>query len=115
MIDASMYEAYASTIQSFSVRLLLTVAAKEGLKILTGDIGNAFPDAPTKEKIFTRAGPEFGEKEGAIIIIKSALYGLVTSAHQWNRHFGDTIISTFRIGNVPQIRISSRWSKPNGS
>ena len=61
MIDSSMWESYASVIQTMSVRLLLTVALSLGLKVMTGDINNAYLHAPTKKKVWTRAGDEFGD------------------------------------------------------
>ena len=53
-----------------TVRLLQTVALKHNLKIVTGDIGNAFVQALTKEKIWSRAGPEFGDRQGCTVIFK---------------------------------------------
>ena len=50
------------------------------LKLITGDIGNAFVQALTTEKVWSRAGREFGNREGCVVIIKKALYGLDTSA-----------------------------------
>ena len=47
------------------------VALKEGTKMAKGE--NAFIHAKTQEKIYTRAGPEFGDKCGCTIIIKTAL------------------------------------------
>ena len=40
------------------------------------DIGNAYLEAVTSENVCIRAGPEFGELEGHLLIIYKALYGL---------------------------------------
>ena len=40
------------------------------------DIGNTYLEAVTSEKVCIRAGPEFGELEGHLLIIYKALYGL---------------------------------------
>ena len=40
------------------------------------DIGNAYLEAVTSEKVYIRAGPEFGELEGHLLIKYKALYGL---------------------------------------
>ena len=40
------------------------------------DIGNAYLEAKTTEKVCIRAGLEFGELEGHLLIIDKALYGL---------------------------------------
>ena len=62
VVDSIMYESYSSVVQTMMVRLLQTIALKHDLKIVTGDIGNAFVQAMTKEKIWSKAGPEFGER-----------------------------------------------------
>ena len=50
-----------------------------GLDILACDIQNAYLTAKCREKIWTIAGPEFGSKEGTMMIVKIALYGLKSS------------------------------------
>ena len=44
------------------------------LQVLCGDIGNASIQATTNDKVFTKCGPEFGDRQGAIAIISHALY-----------------------------------------
>ena len=84
----------ASMVKGISVRLLDVIAHCDNLKILCGDIGNAFLQAPTKEKVYTTCnGPEWGEYRGMVAIIQKALYGLTTSAHQWRQYFADFIRS----------------------
>ena len=39
-------------------------------------------EAKTSEKVDIKAGPEFGEKRGAILIINKALYSLRSSGQQ---------------------------------
>ena len=80
VVNASEYESYASVVHARTVRLLMTIAANEGLTLITGHIGNAFLHAETKEKIYSVAGKEFGYKQKCVLVIKKALYGLVTSA-----------------------------------
>ena len=63
----------------------------QGLSLMTGDIGNAFITAPCVEKIWTQAGPEFGSKEGCIIEVAKALYGLSTSPKAFHDFLGDTL------------------------
>ena len=46
-----------------SIMLLVTMAHKNKLKIMCGDVGNAFPNAPTNEKICDIAGEEFGDRK----------------------------------------------------
>ena len=70
---------YSSVVSRDSVRIALTVAALNGLDLLACDIQNAYLTAKCREKIWTKAGPEFGSEEGSIMLVKMALYGLKSS------------------------------------
>ena len=70
---------YSSVVSRDSVRIALTIAALNDLDILAFDIQNAYLTALCREKIWTRAGPEFVSEEGTIMIVKMALYGLKSS------------------------------------
>ena len=70
---------YSSVVSRDSVRIALTIAALNGLKVLGCDIQNAYLTAKCREKIWTIAGPEFGSDSGKIMIIVRALYGLKSS------------------------------------
>ena len=59
VINSSMYELYASVVQTRTIRLLETIAMNEELSFMTSDIGNAFIHALTNEQIYSVAGPEF--------------------------------------------------------
>ena len=43
--------------------------------------------APNKEKVWLRAGPEFGHLEGQIFIVRKALYGLKGASASFRSHF----------------------------
>jgi len=82
---------YSSVVSRDSVRIALLVAALNELDIAATDIGNAYLNAPCGEKIWTIAGPEFGELQGNVMIIVRALYGLSTSGKQWRDMLADTL------------------------
>lgn len=65
-----------SVVSRDSVRIAFLVAALNDLKILTSDIGKAYLNAHTTEKVYTITGMDFGEETGRIAIIVRALYGL---------------------------------------
>ena len=44
------------------------------LKQLQGDICNAYVNTYTQEKVFSRAGPEFGANDAQILLIRKTLY-----------------------------------------
>ena len=81
MGDVTDVQVYFFTVKSISVQLLHVNSHKAGLKELCGDIGNAFPNTYTEEKVFViKAGPESGKYEGQRIIIRKVLYGLCVAS-----------------------------------
>jgi hypothetical protein len=98
VIDSSGYTTYSSVIKNISVCLSFLVAQQQGLGIMTGDIGNAFPTAPCAEKVWSKCGPDFGDQEGAIITLQPALYGLKTASRSFHEFFDDTLQ---QMGSVP--------------
>ena len=90
-IDSSHLESHSSVAQSTSKRLLLTMAEKIKLKIVAGDVGNTFPNVPTKEKVHAIAGEEFGERQGCIVEFTKSPHGMVTASRSFALCLGDFI------------------------
>ena len=61
--------------------------------MLCGDVSNAFVTAPCLEKVYSRAGPKFGDRHNSIMVLTKALYGLLSSSHAFCRHFADFLHS----------------------
>ena len=61
------------------MRICLLIGALNYLDIQSVDIGNSYLTDTCREKIWTRAGPEFVQDEGKVSIIVMALYGLKSS------------------------------------
>jgi Reverse transcriptase (RNA-dependent DNA polymerase) len=59
--------------------------------LLATDIGSAYLEAYTTENVYIIAGPKFREREGHILIINKALYGLRSSGARWHNRFADCI------------------------
>ena len=93
LVDAGDLSTRATVVKTVSVRLLDIIAASQTLTVLTGDIGNAFVQATTNEKVYTRLGKEFGSRAGTIALIVKALYGLTTSAERFRTLLADFIRS----------------------
>jgi hypothetical protein len=66
-------------VEKDSVRIALTVAAMNNLDIPVCDIEGAYLTAKFREKLYTRAGPEFGSEVGTITIVRMTLYSLKSS------------------------------------
>jgi hypothetical protein len=69
----------------------LFLAKLNHLELWATDIGNAYLEAYTSEKVYIIAGPEFGEREGHILIISKALSGLRSSGARWHDRFAGFI------------------------
>ncbi len=82
---------YSSVVSRESVRVAFLLAALNVLEVFATDVGNAYLNAPCREKIWTRAGKEFGSDEGCIMIIVRALYGLKTSSAAWRAAFAEKL------------------------
>ena len=95
LIDALDNDIYSTTVKSISVTLVQVIAHKANQEILCVDIGNAYVNAYTNEKVYAIAGDEFGKAmKGSVVIIFQDLYGLRTSSERWHAHLADTLIMT---------------------
>ena len=100
---------YSSVVSRDSVRIALTIAALNDLKVLTCDIQNAYLTAKCREKIWTRAGPEFGSDQGKIMIVVRALYGLKSSGAAFRALLVETLHD---LGYVPSKADPDVWMRP---
>jgi len=82
---------YSSVVSKESVQVAFLLAALNDLEFFAANIGNASLNALCLEKIWTRAGKEFGHDEGCIMIIVWALYGLKTSGVAWRAAFAEKL------------------------
>ena len=75
---------YSGVVSLKSLRTVIFLAELNGLETWATDIGNAYFEAETSEKVFIIAGPEFGELEGHTLVIFKALYGLRSSGLRYS-------------------------------
>jgi Reverse transcriptase (RNA-dependent DNA polymerase) len=64
--------------------LVTFLAELNKLRLWATNIGNAYLQAYTSEKVYIIAGHEFGNLEGLILVINKALYGLRSSGARWH-------------------------------
>jgi hypothetical protein len=83
---------YSSVVSRDSVRLAFLIAALNDPDVLVADVGNAYLNAPTQEKVHTICGREFGNALiGRVAIICRALYGLKSSGAAWRNLLAGTL------------------------
>ena len=103
---------YSDVVGMNSVKLGFTLGDLNQLKCIAGDVGNAYLNGNTKERIYIIAGPEFGsELEGRILIVVKPLYELRTSAASFHEHLTDSLR---KFGCVPYKADPSLFYKDMG-
>jgi histone deacetylase 1/2 len=107
MQDKSLYEDLSSpTVATSSILICATIAAKEGRRVATFDIGGAFLHSKLARVVHMRIAkrladlmvvlyPEyaaFQERDGSLVVeLRQALYGLVEAANLWYENLSGTL------------------------
>ena len=118
MTETPVRLCYSSVVSRGSVKIVPLVAALNDLDVFACDIGNAYLNAPCKEKIWFLAGLECGKSmKGKVTRLTRALYGLCSSSALWRKIFKDYIESVLEF--VPSKLDSDlyyrRSRKPDGT
>jgi hypothetical protein len=76
-----------------SVRLLIALAAQEGWRVHHMDVKSAFLNGDLKEEVYVHQPPGFAipDKEGKVLCMRKALYGLRQTPRAWNAKLDSTL------------------------
>jgi len=88
---------------------MFLIAALNDLQVLSADIGNAYLDAPNREKVYAIAGKEFGSRAGQTVIIVRALYGLKSAGAAWHSHLANSLVA---LGYKSCLADADIWMRP---
>ena len=69
---------YSELVSLRSLRIVMLLSELKKLELWGSDIGNAYLEAHTNEKLFIIVGSEFDDLEGHILFMDKALYGTRT-------------------------------------
>ena len=94
------------------IRLVTFLAELNDLELWNTDIGNAYLESYTTERVCFYAGPEFGDKEGHLMIIVKALYGLKSSGKCWHDRLFDVLSA---MGFTPSKAEADIWMRADGN
>ena len=83
---------YSGVVSLRNLKLVIFLGKLNDLELWGADIGNAYLEAPTEEKLYIVAGPEFEDWEGYILTFSKALYGLKSSGKRWAETLHDILI-----------------------
>ena len=103
---------YSSVVSLRSLRIIILAAEMNKLELMAADVGNAYLEALTNEKIYFIAGPEFAPfgLEGHTLILYKALYGLRSSGQEWHKALSKTLKAE---GFQPSIADPDVWMHKN--
>ena len=91
LTDVPVDSVYSGVVSLRGLRLVLFLGELNKVETWATDVGNAYLEAYTLEKVGILAGPEFGTLEGHTLIISKALYGLRSSGLRWHEKLADCL------------------------
>ena len=96
-----------------SVRLLLALAALKGWHVHHMDVKSAFLNGDLKEEVYVHQPPGFAipGKEGKVLRLRKALYGLRQAPRAWNAKLDSTLK---RMGFMPSPHEAAIYRRGNG-
>ena len=102
---------YSGVVSLRGIRMILFLAELNDMECWATDVGNAYLEAETCEKVYIEAGHEFGDRQGHLLIIRKAAYGLRFSGKMWHDRLADVLrdCGFFPCKSEPDI-----WMRPSG-
>ena len=82
---------YSGVVSLRSLRMVVFLSQLNNLEIWGADVGNAYLEAYTDEKLCIMAGPEFKELQGHLLIMVKALYGTRSGGARWHDKLFDIL------------------------
>jgi Reverse transcriptase (RNA-dependent DNA polymerase) len=101
---------YSGVVSLRGIQLIVFLAELNVLEVWGADVGNAYLEALTKEKVYTVGGLEFGDIKGHTLLVFKALYGLWSSGLCWHQRFANVLRS---MGFVQNKAESDIWMREN--
>ena len=112
LTDIPIDSVYSGVVSLRGFRLTLFLAELNGLEAWATNIGNAYLEAETSEKVYIEAGPEFGDRYCHFLIVRKALYGLRSSGARWHDKLSDCLRE---LGFFPCKAEPNIWLRSNGN
>jgi Reverse transcriptase (RNA-dependent DNA polymerase) len=91
LTDPNTESVYSGAVSLCGIRLIVFLAELNGLELWGADVGAAYLEAKTEEKVYIVSGPEFGPLEGHTLLIDKALCGLRSPGLCWHQRFADVL------------------------
>ena len=91
LTDDPIESVYSGVVSLRGIRLVVFLSELNEMDVYQTDIGNAFLEAKTSEKVYVIAGAEFGPRADHLFVIVGSLYGLKTSAKRFHEVLSDVL------------------------
>ena len=109
--DVPDVEVYSGVVSMDTIRTAFVIAAKNNLQVCAADVSTAFLYGKTREKVAIRAGPEFGDDAGKVMIVEGSCHGLKTSAARFHEKLSEKLR---KMGFTPSKADFDLWMRPKG-
>ena len=85
-------ESYSGVVSLTTIRILFLLATMNKLHLWAADIGNAFLNGITRDKLYIIAGPEFGSRQGTKLVLYKSIYGARASCARFHEHLSEKLL-----------------------
>jgi hypothetical protein len=106
--DTPIGSIYSGVVSLPGIRIVTAIAELNDLRVRGTDVGNAYLESATQEKLVFVAGEEFGNLAGHLFQIVKALYGLKSSRKRWHNTLHDMLRD---LGFKPSMADDDIWMK----
>ena len=103
-----METVYSEVVSIRNLRLAMFLAELNNLELWGADVGNAYLQALTREKLYIVGGPGFEELQGHVLVMYKAPYGTRSGGACWHDKFFDIL---HHMGFKPSRADSDIWMK----
>ena len=103
-----METVYSGVVSIRNLRLAMFLAELNNLELWGADVGNAYLQALTREKLYIVGGSEFEELQGHVLVMYKALYGTRSGGACWHDKFFDIL---HHMGFKPSRADPDIWMK----
>ena len=105
-----METVYSGVVSIRNLRLAMFLAELNDLELWGADVGNAYLQALTREKLYIVGGPEFEALQGHVLVMYKALYGTRSGGACWHDKFFDILHD---MSFKPSKADPDIWMKPS--
>ena len=105
-------ESYSGVVSLTAIRILFLLATMNKLHLWAADIGNAFLNGITRDKLYIIAGPEFGNRQGTRLVLYKSIYGARASCARFHEHLSEKLL---QMGFKPSKADPDLWIRDKGT